>query len=728
MLLSMQGNWTVSVKSKSAAYPQQFVITGATSGNGAHSGYVGAPSVYVTGSQWTISIQSDPGTGWKGSDMRVKFPTVSAGNYSFDIESNDVGPDTDFNDLVLTCSTPVTSTDFIVYGHVSDYYGNCLYNPCWRDWIVIDSEVVFQQALKNPTIYQAIKELYPERIPIKVNPNPPDPAPFKTMMIPVLGNQPMPLKTASVFTRSIAANTKSSRAAAETTDQVTFLKNVVAQPTPVATLEKYNYDRVALGSIIDKPYFICVREDVTNQTLRFYEYDRTVSELAGGPYTGDGDKLDLGTTITDVNGNYVFRFTQTPSELVNEILHDVAATENPLVQMNPDVIVGIPDISGHDVYESGVYFNVPNLKRIDICLPKSVIKPARLCTTDNLITGVGLIPVVGPQNTGWSAVVRDDGYTKYRIDGQITNTGGLITAPKITCGCWNGILDLWGCLGNEDAYYYTIRSRQGSGSWNFVTDEFHCPRISVPDTTSPLNKVGPFYNVALTVPGFGTGNVAHYTNIQRQHDLGLVDWMSPYYLVLVELNSYLYATGPVDFRIDAYDKNGNQITSDLITLYIDNTAVDYAINDANFTTTVNSDCVLYALTDAEISQPIPLNVLFKANQANGFLQYYNLYMGKGKYNSAFGTTSNPAGAASQTYNGTYPTCSAFRGTVDILGADVNGWSSLQLTPTGPWLNPDQNFCTFTVDLSVQKRGTNGYSFDTAQGPTQFIFGLQRVNP
>src|SRR4051794_15450093 len=107
MIFSMQGNWTVSVKTKNAGFPQQFVINGATSGNGAHAGSVGAPSVFVTGLQWTISIQHDPGTGWRGSDMRYKFPTIISNNHVFDIESNDSGADEDFNDLILTCSTPV---------------------------------------------------------------------------------------------------------------------------------------------------------------------------------------------------------------------------------------------------------------------------------------------------------------------------------------------------------------------------------------------------------------------------------------------------------------------------------------------------------------------------------------------------------------------------------------------------------------------------------------------
>ena len=41
MIISMQGNWTVRVKSKSAAYSQRFIISGATSGNGVHSGTPG---------------------------------------------------------------------------------------------------------------------------------------------------------------------------------------------------------------------------------------------------------------------------------------------------------------------------------------------------------------------------------------------------------------------------------------------------------------------------------------------------------------------------------------------------------------------------------------------------------------------------------------------------------------------------------------------------------------
>ena len=61
MIISMQGNWTVRVKAKSAAFPQRFIISGATTGNGTHAGTVGT-TVAVTGAQWTIAIQNDPGS------------------------------------------------------------------------------------------------------------------------------------------------------------------------------------------------------------------------------------------------------------------------------------------------------------------------------------------------------------------------------------------------------------------------------------------------------------------------------------------------------------------------------------------------------------------------------------------------------------------------------------------------------------------------------------------
>ncbi len=162
MIISMQGNWTVRVKSKDAAFVQRFVISGAASGNGSHAGTVGT-TVAVTGAQWSIAIQHNPGTGFQLSDSMIAFPHQVGGNYEFDIRSNDAGGDQDFNDLVLTCSTPVTINDFIVYGNVTLYSGRCIFNPCRRGPYVIETGAALRDALKNPKLREVLTRLYPER-------------------------------------------------------------------------------------------------------------------------------------------------------------------------------------------------------------------------------------------------------------------------------------------------------------------------------------------------------------------------------------------------------------------------------------------------------------------------------------------------------------------------------------------------------------------------------------
>ena len=85
MAIPMQGSWTVSVKSKSADFPQRFIIAGADAGNGTYVGAVATPPVPVTGAHWRIQIQNDPGGGFVDSADQIKFPTISGGQYRFDI-------------------------------------------------------------------------------------------------------------------------------------------------------------------------------------------------------------------------------------------------------------------------------------------------------------------------------------------------------------------------------------------------------------------------------------------------------------------------------------------------------------------------------------------------------------------------------------------------------------------------------------------------------------------
>ena len=199
MALPMQGSWTVAFKSKNAAFAQRFVIAGAASGDGIYAGVAATPPVVVTGSSWSINIQHNPGGGWINSEMQFKFPTVSGGRYRVDIESDDSGGDLDFNDFVVACSTPVTLTDFVVFGNVSCYSGRCVFNPCYPyPFLAIESAIALQEALQRPVLRKPIELLYPEYV-FKIPRPLPDPPPFRPLVIPLEGQAALPPKRAQIL-------------------------------------------------------------------------------------------------------------------------------------------------------------------------------------------------------------------------------------------------------------------------------------------------------------------------------------------------------------------------------------------------------------------------------------------------------------------------------------------------------------------------------------------------
>src|SRR5713226_2516957 len=165
MAINMPGPLTVRVKSKSAAFAQRFVISGTSSGKGTYAGDVSTPAMVVTGNAWAITIQNDRGSGrWVASQEQITFPTPSGTNYQSDIQSDDAAGDVDFNDLVLTCTTPQTIEDFIIYGNVNYYAGFCRSNPCFPYWLVIDTIAGLMAAIQNPHLRVPIEKLYPARV------------------------------------------------------------------------------------------------------------------------------------------------------------------------------------------------------------------------------------------------------------------------------------------------------------------------------------------------------------------------------------------------------------------------------------------------------------------------------------------------------------------------------------------------------------------------------------
>ena len=743
MIISMQGNWTVRVKSKDAAFPQRFVISGATTGNGVHAGTVGT-TVAVTGTQWTIAIQNNPGSGFQLSDTKITFPHQTGGNYEFDIQSNDAGGDQDFNDLVLTCSTPATINDFVVYGNVTLYSGRCIFNPCRRGPYVIESVAALRDALKNPKLREVITRLYPERVPIPVDPNPPDP-PFKPIVIDLFGEATRP-QTVSVFQRTDAARTKAAPAAELpelAASNFTLMRSAPRaaqlQSAAAATLAS----DVELARAIDGTFFLCDVDPAANITLSFDEYDRTAAELAGGAYTGTGSRRVLGDAITDMNGNYIFRFSFDMSLPGLEDAADIAPGEDVNVILYPDVIVKVLGFSPHTVaYESAPYYNIPNLKRIDLCLPKSTVHPSAACFNGNLIGSLGNVFIGGNQNTTAStsaAALRRYGNSNFlEANGKIS-VGSPLALFNVECAAWTGVIDFRGCLydaaktaAQNTVVTYTIRIRRaGTPTWTFVSENYKHPKFSKRNLPGYIgDDVGPF-PTALHVDGGGSVTVPAYANIQRQIFVDGIDWEFSNFDRYMQLHTSLYdkvagVTTPGTFyvRVDGYDAAGQPVanSTDLIALFVHNLPLNFQLVGPSFSdpTIVNSGCGLYRLTDAQMNTPMQL--AFKANDPYGFVNAYELSMGRCQapmlalqVNAPNPPLSNTPSGASILAHGdgsanTHNTCPGYTGTLADFA--TSGLVAVDIQPAiseGGWIKPTEYFTVLSFGLTASMRVTNGYN-------------------
>lgn len=763
----MQGNWTVRVKSRSATYPQRFIITGATSGNGIYNGVTTTPEVNVTGTLWSIIIQNDPGSGFQSSDARIKFPTIIGSDYSFNIESNDAGNDEDFNDLILTCTTPALSDDFIIYGNVSLYSGLCRFNPCRQRIVVIDTYAQLLKALENDKLRQIITQYYPERVPIKI-PNPPDPPPYFTpMVINVLGEEQIPEKAANVFKRNQTADRAAFGKDEADVNQGTALSDFtfdrrITFSKPQQSLPAVN--RAEIAKLIDGIRLTCHTEPAQNFTLNFAEYDRTTAELAGGSYTGTGNRTNLGSAITDINGNYIFRFKQTLSELINEILYDVAPGENYLVQMLPDIIVKITDsIHPTDtLFESAPYFNVQHLKQINICLPKEKVQPTSLCFNGNLIGSLGNVFIGGAQNTTASFANLDRlGYNNHlRPDGRIT-VHNTQAGFGVDCAAWAGLVDMKGCMynlkrSNDDPLIerYTIRYSSDGVNWQFVKQDYSHPIFSkrfLPNYSG--DPVGPFY-VIVNVPNVGsagtvTQQVPSYINIQKQTFFDGVDWEFSNLDRYMQLSTGLYdgtdsIPGTVYFLVEGYDAAGNIVAGarDMVALFIHNQPLKYGIASVQFTSVLESlPCGLYKMSDAE--ENTPLDIQFVAEDDWGFVDSYELSISKcpspievdvtspsviaGTVTDGdLKTGSNPLNVDGMVPND-FSGCPGYTGTLADFG--TNGLVTVTLQPAatmGGWLRTGEQFGVISVSLSASVRKTNGYNSGVDSPlPTGTSFYIER---
>ena len=743
MFISMQGNWTIHVKAKQAAFAQRFVVSGATSGNGTHNATVGMAPVPVTGNLWTIAIQNNPGSGFQLSDTRLKFPVVQGGLYKFDIESNDAGGDQDFDDLILTCSTPASVTDYLIYGNVSTYSGRCFYNPCYRGWLVIESAAALKVALQNPLLSDAIKKYYPHRIPpVIVNPNPPDPGPFLPIMISLDSTAQPVGKVANIYRRmqtTGGADKKSGKPeTAEAPSEMVFERTVTS--ASATQFRSISADTIALSKFADLGYFWCSTSPASNLTLSFQEYDRSPSELAGGPYTGTGLREFLGSIITDMNGNYIFRFSRSLSQIVNEVFTDLAPGENVFVQYRPDLIVSVPNNSGATppvLYESAPYYNVPNLYRLDLCLPKSQVPTTSLCFNGNLIGSLGNVFVGGNQNTTGStsnAALDRNGYNNhFRADGRITVHNSQ-AGFAIDCACWAGLIDLKGCMYNVQRNQsdpiikrYTIRHSKDGVNWQFVNQSYLHPIFSKRNQANYNGDlVGPF-PATLNVDGGGPiPNVPSYKNIQAEAFFDGIDWEFSNLDRYMQLSSGIYQgalPGRVLFKVEGYDASGNLVpgAKDLIGLFIDNNPLGFSLDNVWFdddgVNIIKAECNLYRMKEAFLNTP--LKIVFKANDQWGFLDYYELDITKcgAQFTvvesiPGISSGSNPANTDGMVFPDPGG-CPGYTGTADM--SKFGNLNSNQITyspapvPTKKWLELTESYTVYYLNLTARKRETNGYN-------------------
>jgi len=667
MTIGLQGTWSVSVKSKSAAWGQRFVIQGSDA-DGTYPD--NAPPVLVTGEQWGVTIENNPTgpVGWRPSRARLA---------GFRVEGSF------FNDLILTAAKPLNESEWIVYGTAKSYKGFCLFNPCFPyPWIVIDTPQALERLLQYDRVRPILERLYGADVAARG-----EREPFKPLVLPRGGRQASgwAIRGATELELKPKGKSKEMELSTKSTAEA-----IVAESATYSRDLGFEEVSILDGLTAIRP---CEVNPIAQAILRFVEYDRTAAELGGGVYTGFGDRETLGIGATDEFGNYVFSFTRSLAELFDESVLDVPVGGDPLVAARPDLIIQfVEDPEDVAVYETAPYYDIPNIRRIDLCIPikELVRKP---CRGDRVLQYLGDIPIVN-----------NPGSTLF-ADGTITNNTPVSeSGPEITRGAWRGTLDIIGCF--EDSQtpvtHYTIRYRAGTGAWNYLSVPAKGQR-NQGDGSWLSESYGP------TPTALSVGTVPAYRNIELETGWSLE---VEHRKVRVNLQSLLSpdlprAVDDVWFVIRGYDEDGDFVsgTYDFVKL-----RVDYEVGVGDIASIVvpgesdPGDCALLELP----SDTTPLAIRFRATDADGFLAAWSLTAVKGSNNPVGLTDSATATVPAGAYPGAVVD-DRYYGTLERSDADVDAYVVLNVTPPpSGWLE-GVDFCAFSFELHMRDRTTNGKS-------------------
>jgi hypothetical protein len=347
MPITMQGSWTIQVKSCHAAYAQRFVVEGADSGNGMHEGIVGR-RLFVTGRQWTLQVQHRPTRGrWHDSAQRLGLPGVDGGLLRVELGANDGGLDDHYDDLVLACSLPVSRAEHVVYGSVTSHEGELPFNPRRDDYLVIDTVADLARVLaRHPSLRTVIDKLHAGRLDAVGDLTPlvvPNGLPGVAVGL-LFESRPVAVDAFG------ADQTRAVRALQASVGRVPFRAfSMKAGIGSLSAAELDAVERIREQAIRET----CATLPEPGLALRFQRYRRTPAEAAGAAYRGTGLREDLGSAITDEQGHYLFRFRHSPGDA------------------HPDLIVQAGPAGGAPAFETAPYDRVANLRRIDVCLPRA---------------------------------------------------------------------------------------------------------------------------------------------------------------------------------------------------------------------------------------------------------------------------------------------------------------------------------------------------------------------
>ncbi|MBN1234421.1 MAG: hypothetical protein JW999_00035 [Methanotrichaceae archaeon] len=652
---------------------------------------------------------------------------ASGDQFQFDIQTDDSAGDDDFNDFVLTCTAIITQWDHIVYGTIRTYSGLCRFNPCFpRSYLVIDSLEYLKELLSDQKILEILKRLYPLRIrPLLHRPIPdPDPGPFRPLMIPTgLPDEP----GISVIQRddqrlNLETNISSGKDESVLQDQRTGLSLISGTLQKSAILAKE--DRLTLAKIKDKYSFRrCTIKPASQMILRFLEYDRTESEKVGDPYSGEGGRSVLGITASDELGNFIFRFTQSV-EMVVEELTDIGISEDVATEIRPDLIIQILESLPEGVaHETAPYYNIPNIRRINLCLPSDVFQPPRkACQGGRAIQALGNISILIPNTL--------------HADGTVSNTSS--TGPQVNHAAWYGIVDLFACfLDTVPAVkYYTIRYRREEvhdgistwTPWDWVNQYYQHPKKQS-NGSWKNEKIGPdARSLRVNGPSNPKEPAPSYLNIENQ--IVNQDWQNAWRDRKLRIDTRIYqpVAGKTDFWIEGYDETGEKVTAanDVIRLYIDN---GFSAGDIVYAKPVGAsdpgDCALFSIPSANE----PFAVKFRIVDKEGFLKSYKLNVYRGSNTPVTTKDLSTNKAVSELYGSLDPVrfniiSDRFFGTKDLIAADLDGYVEITVVPTGTsWLPPDRDACCFSFELSSIDRVTNGYSVPTSRLLWRELIGI-----